>query len=222
MSSSSEGCSLYLRHVYQIKYDKAKYLQSVLNNVKDKQIRDVEIAWDKYAGKDRNVGGEILYIWRFKNGENTDYEAEHFPVYLRESNEKDVIKWKNTFHSRTSNCIFISCRTTGILLFPQQNLQKILFPHELFSCINFYNIALMVFFLLQLYRQCWVNWMCCLSVTAQQLRLLYAHSPSFFRFKFIFKKAFPLKIYVASYHTSALSIFMHWMACEKFLMQVCR
>lgn len=136
-------------------YYKAKYLQSVLNYVKDKQIRDVEIAWDEYAGKDRNVGGEMLYIWRFKDGENTDYEVEHFPAYFRESNEKDVIKWKNTFHSRTSNCIFISCRTTGILLFPQQNLQQILFPHELFSCINFYNIALMIFFLLQLYRQCW-------------------------------------------------------------------
>lgn len=66
----------------------------MLNKVKDKQIRDMEIAWDKYAGKDRNAEGEILHIWRFEDGENTDYELELFPAYLRESNENDVIKWK--------------------------------------------------------------------------------------------------------------------------------
>lgn len=166
----------------------------MLNKVKDKQIRDVEVTWDKYAGKERNVGGEILHIWRFEDGENTDYELELFPAYLRESNEKDIIKWESMFHARTSNCIFISCRISGILLFPQQNLQQVPFPLELFSCINFYTIALTVFLLLQLHRNCWVSCSQCLSVTAQQLRLLYAHSPCFFRFKCIQKSASPLKV----------------------------
>lgn len=125
---------------------------------------------------------------------------ELLPAYLRESNEKDVIKWKNMFHARTSNCIFIFCRTWGILLFSQPNLQQIFFfLLSFFPCINFYNIPLTVFFLLQLYRQCWVSWSHSLSVTAQQLRLLYAHSPPFFTFKFIQKSAFPIKIYVTSY-----------------------
>lgn len=69
MSSSTEVHPLfYLIDVYQVNYYNVKYLQSSTKwrKVKDKQIRDVEIDWDKYAGKGRNVEGEILHIWRWQ------------------------------------------------------------------------------------------------------------------------------------------------------------
>lgn len=43
---------------------------------------------------------------------------------------------------------------------------KFFFLLSFFPCIIFYDIALTVFFLFQLYRQCWVSWSHSLSVTA--------------------------------------------------------
>lgn len=77
----------------------------------------------------------------FEGDGNIDYELEQI-VYSRERNEKYVIRWKNMFHARTNNCIYISCRAWEIVLFPQQNLQQILsfelfFLHQfLLHCIN--------------------------------------------------------------------------------------
>lgn len=117
----------------------------------------------------------------FEDDGNIDYELEQI-VYLRERNEKYVIRWKNMFHARTNNCICISCRASEIVLFPQQNLQQIL-SFELFFCINFYYTALTFFLFFLMYIQHWVSWSLppchCLGLAA------------------------------TSYHNSAPSIFMH-------------
>lgn len=69
MSSSTEAHSLFsLTDVSQEKCYKAKNLQNSNKGrkVKDKQIRDVEIDRDNYAGKDRHVGSEILRVGRWQ------------------------------------------------------------------------------------------------------------------------------------------------------------
>lgn len=136
------------------------------NNTKWRKIEDKQI---RHGNRLRQVcrQGQECRRWNiahlemasqeeFEDDGNIDYELEQV-VYLRERNEKYVIRWKNMFHARTNNCIYISRRASEIVLFPQQNLQQIL-SFELFFCINFYYTALTFFLFFWMYIQYWVSW----------------------------------------------------------------
>lgn len=105
--------------------------------------------------------------------------------------ERDRVVWrmsergKKLFQARTNKCIYISCR---ICYFHSKTCTKFFLLLGYFFCINFYYTELTFFLFLQMYIQYWVRWSLPLCHWPQQLRLFYAHSVSFFQFKFIWKQ----------------------------------
>lgn len=167
MSSSTQGSSLFcLGDVYQIKYCKAKYLQ-----ISAKQSK---------GQTNRRCGNSLRQVCR-QGQEHRRWNTAHLETWRWWK----YWLWTWIFPSIFEREYWEGCNKMDKICFMLELVTAYLFPAGLeefccfhnkicsnfffllsfFSCIDFYNIPLTVFFLFQLYRQCWVSWTHSLSVT---------------------------------------------------------